>query len=107
MLITVPLLPYKGEKMAIALDINSREISINSYVRYINTGTKGVVKDILERDGEIWVLLDNNLMYRPEKLEVIEHKKRKDREMKEKIEDVLEREEIKDIDTSIDACGAG
>ncbi|MBW9223602.1 DUF2098 family protein [Methanothermococcus sp. SCGC AD-155-E23] len=89
-----------------ALDVRGREISPGSYVRYINTGTLGTVMDILEREGEIWVLLDNNLMYRPEKLEVIEHKK-KDREIKEKIEDILEREEIKDIDTSIDACGAG
>ncbi|HIQ32790.1 MAG TPA: DUF2098 domain-containing protein [Methanothermococcus okinawensis] len=93
--------------MVVALDVRGREISPGSYVRYINTGTSGIVMDILEKEGEIWVLLDNNLMYRPEKLEVIEHKKRKDREMKEKIEDVLEREEIKDIDTSIDACGAG
>ena len=93
--------------MVVALDVRGREISPGSYVRYINTGTSGIVMDVLEKEGEIWVLLDNNLMYRPEKLEVIEHKKRKDREMKEKIEDVLEREEIKDIDTSIDACGAG
>jgi len=93
--------------MVVALDVRGREISPGSYVRYINTGTSGIVMDILEKEGEIWVLLDNNLMYRPEKLEVIEHKKRKDREIKEKIEDVLEREEIKDIDTSIDACGAG
>ncbi|GBF37022.1 DUF2098 domain-containing protein [Methanofervidicoccus abyssi] len=93
--------------MVVALDMNSREISIGSYVRYINTGTKGIVRDILEKEGKIWVLLDNNLMYRPEKLEVIEHKKKKDRTVKEKIEDILEKENIKEIESNIDACGAG
>jgi len=93
--------------MVVALDVNNREISINSYVRYINTGTKGIVKDILEREGEIWVLLDNDLLYRPEKLEVIEYKRKEDRVIKEKIEDILEKEEIKDIESNIDACGAG
>ena len=93
--------------MVVVLDVNSREISIGSYVRYINTGTKGIVKDILEREGEIWVLLDNDLLYRPEKLEVIEYRRKEDRVIKEKIEDILEKEEIKDIESNIDACGAG
>ncbi|HIQ39114.1 MAG TPA: DUF2098 domain-containing protein [Methanothermococcus okinawensis] len=93
--------------MVVALDINSREIFIGSYVRYINTGTEGIVRDVLEKEGKIWVLLDNNLMYRPEKLEVIEHKRKKDRIVKEKIEDILEKEDIKDIESNIDACGAG
>ena len=93
--------------MAVALDVNNREISIGSYVRYINTGTTGVVRDILEREGEIWVLLDNNLMYRPEKLEVIEYKRKEERVVKEKVEEILEKEEIKEIESNIDACGAG
>jgi len=93
--------------MVVALDVNSREISIGSYVRYINTGTTGIVKDILEKEGEIWVLLDNDLMYRPEKLEIIEYRKKEDRSTKEKIEEILEKEEIKDIESNIDACGAG
>ena len=93
--------------MVVVIDVNNREISIGSYVRYINTGTKGVVKDILEREGKIWVLLDNDLMYRPEKLEVIEHKIKEERKVKERIEEILEKEDIKDIESNIDPCGAG
>jgi len=93
--------------MVVALDVNGRDISIGSYVRYINTGTTGIVKNILEKEGETWVLLDNDLMYRPEKLEIIEYKKKEDRVVKEKIEDIIEKEEIKDIESNIDACGAG
>jgi len=93
--------------MAVALDINNREISIGSYVRYINTGTTGVVRDIVEKEGEIWILLDNDLMYKPEKLEVIEYKKKEERVVKEKVEEILEKGDIKEIESNIDACGAG
>ncbi|WP_292460908.1 DUF2098 domain-containing protein [Methanothermococcus sp.] len=93
-----------------AFDINHKEIIIGSYVKYINTGTKGIVKDIKKEDDIEWVLLDNNLMYKPDTLEIIEYEKKKEEEKEideKEIEEILEKEEISDVDTNIDACGAG
>ena len=52
-------------------DINGNEITIGSYVRYINTGTKGQVVNIRIDGDDVWVVLDNDLMYRPNLLEVL------------------------------------
>ncbi|HID47772.1 MAG TPA: DUF2098 domain-containing protein [Methanothermococcus okinawensis] len=93
--------------MTPVLDVRGREISIGSYVRYINTGTTGIVRDILEREGRIWVLLDNDLMYRPDKLEVIQYREKRERKGKEEIEDILDREKVEEIESNIDPCGAG
>ena len=101
------ILLFIGDNMA--FDINQKEITIGSYVRYINTGTKGIVKDIKEEDNEEWVILDNNLMYKPDTLEIIEFKEKKEeKEIDEKeIEEMLEKEKISSVDLNIDACGAG
>ncbi|ACV24038.1 DUF2098 domain-containing protein [Methanocaldococcus fervens] len=89
------------------------DIKVGDYVVYINTGTKGKVVDIKkDENGEVWVLLDNNLMYRPHLLKVID--KSKIEERREDIDEVvkkLEEEELedgklKDIDLG-EACGAG
>jgi hypothetical protein len=91
-----------------AFDINHKEITIGSYVKYINTGTKGIVKDIKKEDNTEWVLLDNNLMYKPNTLEIIEFEEKKEKEIDEKeIEEILEKENISGVDTNVDACGAG
>ncbi|AEH06718.1 DUF2098 domain-containing protein [Methanothermococcus okinawensis] len=92
-----------------ALDINHKEITVGSYVKYINTGTKGIVKDIKKEDDTEWVLLDNDLMYKPHTLEIIEFKEKKEEKEinEEEVEDLLKREEISGVDTNIDACGAG
>ncbi|WP_423793367.1 DUF2098 family protein [Methanocaldococcus indicus] len=75
------------------------------YVVYINTGTKGRVVDIKEIDGEIWVLLDNDLLYKPYLLRKIDKIKREEKKKEEiKIE---EEEESLDIEDFGDACGAG
>lgn len=90
-------------------DINQKEITIGSYVRYINTGTKGIVKDIKKEDDEEWVILDNNLMYKPNTLEIIkfEDKKEEKELSEEEVEDMIEKENISGVDLNIDACGAG
>lgn len=90
-------------------DINNKEIMVGSYVRYINTGTKGTVKEIKEIDGEEWVVLDNDLMYKPHILEIIEYSKENEKvDEKELIKRVLEEEEL-DLSGSLDtdSCGAG
>ncbi|HIP16754.1 MAG TPA: DUF2098 domain-containing protein [Methanothermococcus okinawensis] len=91
------------------VDIHYKEITIGSYVRYVNTGTKGIVKDIIKDKDMVWVLLDNNLMYRPYNLEVIELEDNKEKiyDEKEIVEEVLEKEKIEDLESNIDACGAG
>ncbi|HIH77970.1 MAG TPA: DUF2098 family protein [Halobacteria archaeon] len=38
-------------------------IEIGDVVIYANTGTKGIVKEIKEKDGVRWALLDNELYY--------------------------------------------
>jgi hypothetical protein len=89
-------------------DINYKELHVNSYVRYINTGTRGTVKDIKEENGKIWVILDNDLMYDPKMLEIVEHKEYIKSEInEEEIEKMLDDEKITDVDVDIETCGAG
>lgn len=38
-------------------------VEIGDVVIYANTGTKGVVKEIKEKSGRKWALLDNGLYY--------------------------------------------
>ncbi|WP_456471926.1 DUF2098 family protein [Methanocaldococcus sp.] len=88
-------------------DVDGNEIKIGDYVVYINTGTKGRVVDIIEREGydnKIWVLLDNDLLYKPSLLRVIKYKEHKE----ERREEIEVEEEIK-IDTTdlSEAGGAG
>ncbi|XRP97311.1 DUF2098 domain-containing protein [Methanocaldococcus sp. 16A] len=88
-------------------------IKVGDYVMYINTGTKGKVIDIRkDENGDIWVLLDNNLMYRPHLLRVID--KSKITERKEDIDEVVKKLEKEELDEGKltdmdfgDACGAG
>ena len=89
------------------------DIKIGDYVIYVNTGTKGRVVDIRkDENGDIWIVLDNNLMYRPHLLKVIDKSKLVERKddidkMIKKLEkEELDKEKIMDIDLG-DACGAG
>ncbi|AEF96632.1 DUF2098 domain-containing protein [Methanotorris igneus] len=88
-------------------DINGNEITIGSYVRYINTGTKGHVVDIKIDGNDTWVVLDNDLMYRPNLLEVLEEKKEEKKEELDKdelIKKLIEEGKI-EVSNDIDACG--
>ncbi len=84
------------------------DIKVGDYVVYINTGTKGRVVDIKEIDGEIWVVLDNDLMYKPYLLRKINKKEDYDKDKDEDYKELVKEEDEKyDIQDFGDACGAG
>lgn len=57
------------------LDARDIEISIESYVRYVDTGTIGRVVDVRTKDGRDWVKLDkNNMWYRSDLVELLDEK---------------------------------
>ncbi len=78
-----------------ALDARDKEITLDSYVRYVDTGTIGKVLDIKTTDGTDWVKLDKtNLWYRAKLVELLE-----DKDLKEKSDDngnELDIEELKE-----------
>lgn len=57
------------------LDARDVEISIGSYVRYVDTGTIGEVLEVKTQDGRDWVKLDKtNLWYRSDLVELLDEK---------------------------------
>uniref|UniRef100_A9A8U0 DUF2098 family protein n=1 Tax=Methanococcus maripaludis (strain C6 / ATCC BAA-1332) TaxID=444158 RepID=A9A8U0_METM6 len=88
------------------LDRNGKIIEIGSYVKYINTGTHGTVKSIKVEENEEWVLLENNIFYRPELLEVTEYKKIEKEESEQELIEKIIGEEI-DLDAAESGCGCG
>lgn len=57
------------------LDARDIEIPVDSYVRYVDTGTIGQVLDVKIQDGVGWVLLDRTeLWYRSNLVELLERK---------------------------------
>ncbi|WP_458456733.1 DUF2098 domain-containing protein [Methanobrevibacter sp.] len=57
------------------LDARDIEISLGSYVRYVDTGTIGMVTDMRTKDGAEWVLLDKtNMWYRSKLVELLDEK---------------------------------
>ena len=58
-----------------AFDARDNEISIDDYVRYVDTGTVGKVLDIKMEDEIGWVLIDKtDLWYKSELVEILEEK---------------------------------
>ncbi|MEE1157295.1 MAG: DUF2098 domain-containing protein [Methanobrevibacter sp.] len=58
-----------------ASDARDKEISIDDYVRYLDTGTIGKVLDIKTEDEIDWVLIDKtNLWYKSKLVEVLDEK---------------------------------
>ena len=58
-----------------ASDARDKEISIDDYVRYLDTGTIGKVLDIKTTDGVDWVRIDKtDLWYRASLVEVLDDK---------------------------------
>ena len=56
-------------------DARDKEISVDDYVRYVDTGTIGKVLDIKTEDEIDWVLLDKtNLWYKSKLVEVLDEK---------------------------------
>lgn len=57
------------------LDARDIEIPLQSYVRYVDTGTIGKVIDMRTKDGVEWVLLDKtNMWYRSKLVELLDEK---------------------------------
>lgn len=58
-----------------AFDARDKEISIDDYVRYVDTGTVGKVLDTKTEDEIGWVLIDKtNLWYKSELVEILDEK---------------------------------
>ena len=54
-------------------DLYGKPLKRSSPVKYIGTGTTGKVKDIVEDDDGVWVVLDSNeLLYKPEYMVYVE-----------------------------------
>lgn len=63
-----------------ALDARDIEITLDSHVRYVDTGTVGKVLDIKTTDGVDWVKIDKtNLWYRAKLVELLDDKDLKDK----------------------------
>ncbi|WP_459201542.1 DUF2098 domain-containing protein [Methanococcus sp. CF] len=86
------------------IDRNGKIIEIGSYVKYINTGTHGTVKSIKSENGEEWVLLENDIFYRPELLEVTDHKTVEKKESEKELIERITNEKI-DLDAAENSCG--
>ena len=57
------------------LDARGIEITLDSYVRYVDTGTIGKVVDVKTNNGVEWVKLDKtNLWYRSNLVELLDDK---------------------------------
>ena len=58
-----------------ALDARDIEITLDSHVRYVDTGTIGKVVDLKTQDGVEWVKLDKTeLWYRSNLVELLDEK---------------------------------
>jgi len=56
----------------IALDIKNRTITVDSYVKYAGTHTRGKVLELRVFDNKTWVLIDStNLYYDSKHLEIV------------------------------------
>ena len=56
-------------------DARGIEITLDSYVRYVNTGTIGKVVDDKTKDGIDWVKIDKtNMWYRAKLVELLDEK---------------------------------
>ena len=62
------------------LDARDVEITLDSHVRYVDTGTIGKVLDMKTTDGVDWVKIDKtNLWYRAKFVELLDDKDLKDK----------------------------
>ena len=58
-----------------AFDARDKEITLDSHVRYVDTGTIGKVIDIKTQDESDWVKIDKtNLWYRSNLVELLDEK---------------------------------
>ena len=58
-----------------AFDARDKEISVDDFVRYVDTGTIGKVLEIKTEDEVDWVLIDKtNLWYKAKLVEILDEK---------------------------------
>ncbi|WP_296889261.1 DUF2098 domain-containing protein [uncultured Methanobrevibacter sp.] len=58
-----------------AFDARDKEISVDDFVRYVDTGTMGKVLEIKTEDEVDWVLIDKtNLWYKAKLVEILDEK---------------------------------
>lgn len=58
-----------------AFDARDKEISVDDFVRYVDTGTMGKVLEIKTEDEVDWVLIDKtNLWYKAKLMEILDEK---------------------------------
>lgn len=70
-------------------DARDKEITLDSHVRYVDTGTIGKVLDIKTKDGVDWVKVDKSgLWYRSNLLELLDEKDLKKRSSDDGDEDI-------------------
>lgn len=78
-----------------AFDARGKEITLDSHVRYVDTGTIGKVLDIKTTNGTDWVHIDKtNLWYRANLVELLDEKDLKEKSFDKSNE--LDIEELKD-----------
>jgi len=85
-------------------------INVGDTVIYANTGTKGSVKEIKEKNGVKWALLDNGLYYVTGMLKQADMKENVDKEniSISEIKEKLEEEKKLDLSKISDEfCGGG
>jgi hypothetical protein len=98
------------------VDVDGKPIEVGNPVKYIGTGTKGHVSEIICDSEGAWAVIDtNNLLYKLETLTVLEKLKTKveigERKFStEEIREVLEKaeEEAKDVkfeDSNLESGG--
>ncbi|WP_292466526.1 DUF2098 domain-containing protein [Methanolobus sp.] len=81
------------------LGMDGNPIEIGSIVRYMNTGTVGMVLDLKTDDDGVWVLVDRtNLFYKPETLVIADASDLK--------EEIKSRTSVKDAESYIQTYGA-
>ncbi len=90
-------------------------LKVGSNVRYENTGTIGIIEDIVEDEEGVWALLDTTgLYYRIETLSITEQKAHKEKEYtadrqttKKALEQQAEMAEAGSLDEVFQATGGG
>ena len=85
-----------------AFDAREKEIALDSHVRYVDTGTIGIVIDIRSRDGSDWVLIDKtNLWYQSNLVELLDEKDLK-KKYNDRDNDEIDIEALKDKAASLE-----
>lgn len=89
-------------------------MEIGDYARYVNTGTVGIIEDIMEEEGVRWILLDKTQLYydestlepaKPEEYRKVSEKKSLDRSLEEIRRMKESMEGFEDIVSDITATG--